>query len=175
MNDLLFLGKRKIFSIQSVFLCLGFLLASTVDAYADRTFNIQIESPLNTPDSLHSSVDLPLDLLNTGFEKDPEEIIAIEYQVFANNDQLIFKGSDKDWFDVKNPDLNKIKRSAEFFFFSENTNIYKIFSPTSYSEIKDSKKSKRKRRIRKIKNKSKDRKNKSKTRKKARKRKQRSN
>ena len=55
------------------------------------------------------------------------EINKVTFEIYDNNDQLIFTGTQKQWDDKTNKDLIAMKRKAEFLMDADGTNIYKVF------------------------------------------------
>ncbi|MGB3466322.1 MAG: hypothetical protein WBA74_13675 [Cyclobacteriaceae bacterium] len=49
------------------------------------------------------------------------------FEIYDVNDELLFKGNDKQWNSQTNEDLITMKRKAEFLMENEGTSIYKIF------------------------------------------------
>ena len=65
------------------------------------------------------------------FEKDAEidQLIddsEITVEVYDQNDQLVFSGSQYQWEEEENTDLAPLKRKAEFLFETEGASVYKI-------------------------------------------------
>lgn len=66
------------------------------------------------------------------FEKAAEmdqliEISEVTFEVYNQNDQLVFSGSQTQWEDEQNTDVVALKRKAEFLFEMEGANVYKVF------------------------------------------------
>ena len=72
-----------------------------------------------------------IDELLESLETEAFEISTVNaenaFQVFDQNDNILFSGTEKQWKDANNKKLITLKRKAEFLFESNGSKIYKVF------------------------------------------------
>ena len=104
------------------------LCITTGSAFATVNGNDSVK----TKKEVSTEESMMIDDLLAEFEKAEEldkmfESGNISFEVYDNNDQLIFSGNQKQWDDLNNKKLISVKRKAEFLFETDGTSIYKVF------------------------------------------------
>ncbi len=72
-------------------------------------------------------IDELLESLETEAFEIPTVTADNAFQVFDQNDNVLFSGTEKQWGDTNNKKLITLKRKAEFLFESNGSKIYKVF------------------------------------------------
>lgn len=134
------LNRTNHLPIRVIVLSFYFVIAATLEVKATRTFNIQIVTPSSSSDSLHSEAFKANDLPEIVFEDESAKTETIRCKAYDMNDELIYDGSQEEWNKSEDLQLKEIKRKADFIFLTENTKIYKVFTPISYGKIKSKRK-----------------------------------
>ena len=55
------------------------------------------------------------------------DISEVRFEVYDQNNQLVFSGSEAQWEDEQNTTVVALKRKTEFLFEMEGANVYKVF------------------------------------------------
>ena len=119
-------NTKNIIKSASIFALAFCITVASAFAGTNNGDSLKVDSKANTEEAL------VIEDILAEFEKAAEmdeliEISEVSFEVYDQNDQLVFSGTQTQWDDEQNTPVVSLKRKAEFLFETEGTNVYKVF------------------------------------------------
>ncbi|MEL7145145.1 MAG: hypothetical protein AAFO69_02155 [Bacteroidota bacterium] len=119
-------NTKNIIKTTSTFAIAFCLTIASVFAGTTHGDSVKIDSKVNKEEAV------VIEDILAEFEKAAEmeqliEIAEETFEIYDQNDQLVFSGSKAQWEDEQNTNVTALKRKAEFLFEMEGANVYKVF------------------------------------------------